>query len=400
MGFFAILSSTMSKNPVLNPFATSLGTPPELIGFIASASTIPGLLISLPAASLSDVFGRRKFLLFAGFVFASAPFLYLIITSWWQLILVRFYHGFATAIFVPVTEASIAERFPAKRGERIGVLNSATAIGRTTAPFLGGGILAFTNNGFSSLYLAVGVAGIVAFTVTLLFLTEVRSVSNNPEKVTQVFKRVFHGWSDIARNRAALVISLVQGSQYYVYGTVEFFLVGYLSAIAKLDFVQIGIISGSQGVALILSRPIMGRFSDKAGRRTPIILGSFISCISVVLFPFTPSFSLLLAISIAYGLGFAMVISSTSPMMCEVVPLTLIGSSLGFLSMMMDIGQYLGPTITQVIPPTNLQYVELFSSLSALLIISNIVFALSRTGKAIKSTQISLTKDLPPQENT
>jgi len=116
MGFFAILSSTMSKNPVLKPFALSLGTPTNWTGFVASASTIPGILVSLPAASLSDVYGRKKFLLISGIVFASAPFLYLLITVWWQLILVRFYHGFATAIFVPVAEAALAEAFPTKRG--------------------------------------------------------------------------------------------------------------------------------------------------------------------------------------------------------------------------------------------------------------------------------------------
>jgi MFS family permease len=116
MGLVAILSSTMSKNPVLKPYATSLGTPDEWTGFVASASTIPGILVSLPAASLSDIFGRKKFLLLAGFIFASAPFLYILITVWWQLILVRFYHGFATAIFVPVVEAAIAELFPTKRG--------------------------------------------------------------------------------------------------------------------------------------------------------------------------------------------------------------------------------------------------------------------------------------------
>ena len=98
-GAFAILSSTMSKNPVLKPFATNLGTPVSVLGFVAAASTIPGMLISLPAASLSDVVGRKKVLLFSAFVFASAPFLYLLITEWWQIILVRFYHGFATAIF-------------------------------------------------------------------------------------------------------------------------------------------------------------------------------------------------------------------------------------------------------------------------------------------------------------
>jgi DHA1 family multidrug resistance protein-like MFS transporter len=106
----------MSKNPVLKPFATSLGTPTDLLGFIAAASPIPGMIISLPAASLSDIVGRRKVLLFGAFVFASAPFLYLFVTAWWQLFLVRFYHGFATGIFVPVAEATVTERFPTKRG--------------------------------------------------------------------------------------------------------------------------------------------------------------------------------------------------------------------------------------------------------------------------------------------
>ena len=159
LGFFAILSSTMSKNPVLKPFATSLDTPDDLLGIVASASTIPGILISLPAASLSDTFGRRKVLMLAAFVFASAPFLYLGVNSWWTLALVRFYHGFATAIFVPVAEASIAELYPTKRGERISVLNSATAVGRALAPFLGGYILFATDQSFFSLYVSVGIAG-------------------------------------------------------------------------------------------------------------------------------------------------------------------------------------------------------------------------------------------------
>jgi MFS family permease len=138
MGALAILSSTMAKNPVLNPFAVSLGTPTDLMGIIAAASTIPGILVSLPVASLSDFFGRKKMLIFSAFIFASAPFLYLLVTAWWQLALVRFYHGFATAIFVPVAEALVAEQFPDKRGERISAFNSATYVGRGTAPFLGG----------------------------------------------------------------------------------------------------------------------------------------------------------------------------------------------------------------------------------------------------------------------
>ena len=193
MGFFAILSSTMSKNPVLKPFATSLGTPDDLLGIIASASTIPGILISLPAASLSDVIGRRKVLLIAGFIFASAPFLYLGVSTWWMLAAVRFYHGFATAIFIPVAEASIAELYPSKRGERISLFNSATAVGRALAPFLGGAILFAGSQSFFSLYVSVGIAGITAFVVGLLFLVEKRNISLTNPNPAEVYTQNFWG---------------------------------------------------------------------------------------------------------------------------------------------------------------------------------------------------------------
>jgi len=382
IGFFAILSSTMSKNPVLKPFATSLGTPNDMVGLVAAASTIPGLIISFPAASLSDIVGRRKLLLFSAFLFASAPFLYLFITAWWQLILVRFYHGFATAIFVPVTEATIAKNFPKKRGERISIFSSATAVGRAFAPFLGGAILFVTINDFQNLYLAVGIAGITAFVVTLLFPSESKNQATHKPNCDGVTKRLFKGWSELVRNRGVLVVSLIQASQYYVFGAVEFFLVGYLLEIVKLDLFSVGVIMGSQIVALIIARPFMGRLSDRVGRHAPIILGSFISSVFLLLFPFITLFPMLLFLSIGYGVSFAMVISSTSPLICDFVSSTMIGSSLGFLNTMMDVGQTAGPIISGLILASAWQYTGLFYSLSALLLFSCVIFVVSKLARA------------------
>src|SRR3990170_7633389 len=386
IGAFAILSSTMSKNPVLKPFATSLGTPIDLMGFVAAASTIPGMLVSLPAASLSDRIGRLKVLLFGTFVFASAPFLYLFITSWWHLILVRFYHGFATAIFIPVAEAKVAERFPTKRGERISLLSSATAVGRGLAPFLGGYILFLTNYGYPTLYLTVGIAGVTAFVLTFLLFIERKPPAQDSANVKKP-SGMFRGWSTIAKNHAILAISFVQASQYYVFGAVEFFLVGYLSEIVKLDPLTVGAVMGSQIVALIIARPIMGRVSDKIGRRIPIILGATISCGLILMLPFSTQVPVLLLLSIGYGIGFAMVVSSTSPLMSELVPCDLVGTSLGFLNTMMDVGQTLGPIISGFVLAISLQYSSLFFSLSLVLIVSVAVFILLKTNKETTRVQ-------------
>lgn len=386
MGAFAILSSTMSKTPVLNPFATTLGTPSDLLGFIASASTIPGILISLPAASLSDRIGRRKVLLLSSFIFASAPFLYLFVAAWWQLALVRFYHGFATAIFVPVTEATVAELYPNRRGERISFLNSATGVGRTLAPILGGAILTAggtillpTEYNYNGLYLAVAIAGITAFLLVFLMLTE-RHLGSITVGVQSSRGRMFQGWSEIAQSRSAVLVGFIQASQYYVYGAIEFFIVGFMVEVAKLDAFFAGIFVSVEVATLIVARPFLGRLSDAKGRRMPIILGSIIGGVLSAAIPFVTQFPLLLTIAVGYGFGFAMVISSTSPLMSELAPQGLVGASMGFLSTLMDVGQTLGPFVSgAVLAVFNRSYTALFISLGFLLLFSAVVFSLSKT---------------------
>jgi len=392
MGAIAILSSTMSKSPVLNPFAVSIGTPSNLLGVIAAASTIPGILISLPAASLSDVFGRKKMLLFAAFIFASAPFLYLGVTNWWQLALVRFYHGFATAIFIPVAEATVAERFPTKRGERMSVFTSVTYVGRGIAPFLGGSILFVTNYGFHILYLAAAIVGVTSFVIALLLLSENKIGNISPVRAKFATRDMLKGWLEVARNKGSLIVSFVQACQYYAYGVMEFYLVQYMIEIANLNALAVSMVIGLQVISLIILRPLFGRFSDKYGRQLPIILGCIIGGTLLFAIPFTTQFTLLLIIAIGYGVGFAMVVSSTAPLMCELAPPKLVGTSMGFLSTTMDIGQTLGPIISGIILATTLAYTGLFTSLTLLLITSAVLFLLSDINKE-KDKDLTDTKD-------
>ena len=390
VGFFAILSSTMSKSPVLKPFASSLDTPTDWTGIIAAASTIPGILVSLPAASLSDICGRKKFLIFAGFVFASGPFLYLLITVWWQVILVRFYHGFATAIFVPVAEAAIAEAFPAKRGERISFFSSATYVGRIVAPTLGGYLLFATYNNFHLLYLAVGVVGITAAIMALPFLAEKKtSLTVQSEKNIQKFGNVFRGWGTVASNVGVLVVGFVQASQYFVYGSVEFFLVGYLTEIVKLNGLITGLMITSIVAIGIFARPLMGRLSDRVGRRIPIIVGCIVSGLPLLGLPFFKDLWILLLLVSIYGLGFASVLSSTHALTSDLVPRELVGTSMGFIDTVMDVGQTVGPIASGLVLAASLayglQYTLVFLTLGLILLATGAIFALSRTNTPLKS---------------
>ncbi|MFX1600142.1 MAG: MFS transporter, partial [Promethearchaeota archaeon] len=170
IGFFAIFSSTMSKSPILPLFAESLIVSEfemQFIGYVIAASTIPGILVSMFAGRLSDVYGRKKLLLISTIIFASAPFFYLFAYNIWILMAIRFYHGFSTAIFVPVATAAIAESYPEQKGKYISSFSSITLVGRFFAPLSGGVILFITNYYYYGVYIGCAISGMIALFLTL-----------------------------------------------------------------------------------------------------------------------------------------------------------------------------------------------------------------------------------------
>jgi MFS family permease len=386
IGSFAILSSTMSKSPVLRLFAASLGTPEALSGVVAAASTIPGILVSFPAGWLSDVFGRRKLLLTSGVVFASAPFLYLFVASWWQLALVRIYHGFATAIFIPVSNATIAELFPTRRGEKISMFSSTTTVGRSIAPLLGGSILFITASNYHELYVVVGAAGVISLVTALIYLKEIGSASSNnkafKKRKQKKIIRGFQDWGNIIKNKKVLVVSILEASQYYTFGAAEFFIVGYLKDIVAMNEIFIGVVLTTQLIVITLTKPFMGKLSDKIGRRTPIVIGSLIASFPLIAIPLTVVFPLLLTFSMLYGLGFSLVTSSTPALVSELALKENYGAAMGFLATVMDVGQTIGPIVSGVILASTMGYIGLFWSLNAIILVTVGIFFVSKTAKA------------------
>ena len=338
IGGLAIFSSTLSKTPVLPLFAASLNATPAEIGWIVMASTLPGVLISYPAGALSDHLGKRRVLLASLIVFATAPFLYLVIETAWQLMAVRFYHGFATAIFGTVASAAIAERYSADRAARLSTYSSVTIVGRSIAPFLGGTLISLAS--FGAVYIACAIAGVLALGVGLLL--------EGHDQKSAAKLELPHFWSSlrtVLRDRGIMLVSAVEAAQYLVFGAIEAFLALYASSLG-IPAWQIGIILGVQLLSIVFAKPLMGKVSDRVGRRRVILPGLLIGAASVVLLPVFPNVIGLSVLSLAFGLGFATVTSSTAALVADLTKDGRFGSSMGVLRTVMDVGQSIGPVLT------------------------------------------------------
>ncbi len=338
IGGLAIFSSTLSKTPVLPLFAASLQATPTEIGWIVIASTLPGILVSYPAGALSDYLGQQRVLLASLLVFASAPFLYLLIETAWQLMAVRFYHGFATAIFGTVASAAIAERYRADRAARLSTYSSVTLVGRSIAPFLGGTLISLAS--YDAVYIACAISGVLALAMGLLLRDGSAAPMKKPE-----WPHFRASLASVLRDHGILRVSLVEAAQYLVFGAVEAFLALYAAALG-IPAWQIGIILGVQLLSIVFAKPLMGRVSDRVGRRQVILPGLLLGAASVALLPFAASFISLAMLSLVFGLGFATVTSSTTALVADLTRDGRFGSSMGVLRTVMDVGQSIGPVLT------------------------------------------------------
>jgi DHA1 family multidrug resistance protein-like MFS transporter len=346
-GLFAIFSSTISKSPVLPLFASHLGADPSGVGFVASVSAFTGIIASIPAGLLSDRLDRRKMLIFSLIVFSTAPFLYLFVNKIWQLAIVRFYHGFATAVFIPVAMALVADLFHHERGEKMGWFSTSTLVGRFMAPIAGGGIIGAMvfNPGLSYkiVYLVCGAAGIIALILT-------SKLPSAPDKKIEKrgWEETFASFKSVLSNRLILITAGVEASILFAYGTFETFLPLYSIKIG-LSAYEVGVFLSSQVITLALTKPVMGRFSDRHGRHPQIFWGAIIGAICIGSFSLFKSFLPLLTLSILFGLSLSIVTSATSAFIADLSRKETHGSAMGILGSIMDIGHTTGPLISGIV---------------------------------------------------
>ena len=371
MGGLAICSSTMAKNPVLPLFIRSLDVPISTVGFIAAASTVVGIVVSLQAGILSDIIGRRRVILIAATVFATAPFLYLLVSQPWHLVVIRVYHGFATAILGPVAMAAVADTYDKNRGEKMGTYSSATMVGRFIAPFVGGALI-FGNN-FDWVYLVTGVMGVLALLAALRLPLSVHTSMS----AGQVLKRERSElWKDIltvVRHPGILLTSLVEAVQYFAFGCLEVFIPIYLNEQAGFSTLSIGALFTIQIVVATLTKPLMGRLSDRYGRGVMIIGGLVLSGITMAFMTYSQNYLLLAILIGLFGLGLATVTASTSALIADLSNYYSYGSALGIESSIMDIGHSTGPMVGGLLISA-LHYNTAFGIVGGSLVVASIVF--------------------------
>ncbi len=387
VGFFARLSYALARSPVLPLFALYLGAGPEAIGFAVGISTVTGIFFKLPAGALSDIIGRKRTMLIGLVVFAVMPFTYLLVHDYRLLVIIRFIHGLATAIYGPVSMAVVADVAGAKKGEMLSWFSSITIIGNLLGAPLGGFILhhspgasSTSLSDFQNAYLLSGIAGMMSLFLAINILRG-DGQGEDGKSLKEAYRRFNSGIKEVMSDKRIVVTSAMEGMQNLTVGALEAFLPIYAVTRAGLNELQAGFLWGVQVVVTILSKPVMGKASDRFGRKPLIVAGMFLCAGAFGAIPLLKDFYSLMIAAIFFGFGEAFVTSSSAALVSDVCKEKHFGTAMGTFGTIFDIGHASGPILAGFLI-ARYDYVYAFWILSALLLLAVPVFITQvRTGR-------------------
>ncbi len=369
-GFLAWMSYEMIRSPVLALYAGSLGASPAEIGFIVAASTITGIFVKFPAGALSDHFSRKRILLFGMAVFGLTPFAYLLAADEIILTAVRFLHGLATAVTSPVVLAVLADLYREKRAEAMSWYSSIQMTGGLLGPVIGGAIV--YGGGFAPAFLFAGAAGSLALVLLASGLRLPARGAPREAAAGSLLGRMAAGLREVAGDRNVLVTSSMQASQFLATGAIQAFLPLYAISVG-LNSAHVGLLFGVQLAVTVLSKPMLGRVSDRAGRRPFIAGGLLVTASSLTAIPWFSGIGSLLVVLAIFGIGVAAVTSSAPALVADFCRERRYGSAMGVFGTVMDVGHASGPIAAGLLVAAA-GYRTAFLALAVVLVLSSAAF--------------------------
>ena len=375
IGFLTRFSYALARNPVLPLFAAALGAGPQGIGLAVGISTVTGILFKMPSGAISDIIGRRRTMLAGLVVFGLMPFAYLFITHYSALVVVRFLHGLATAIYGPVAMAVVADVAGRRKGELLSWFSSVCIAGTLLGAPLGGYVLfvldgtgTATLGDFRVVFLLSGIAGLAALILGLFTLRngDLPAQGKGLAERAHLFSR---GIREVVADRRVLATSAMEGIQNMSMGALEAFLPVYAVSVAGLNVFEAGLLWGVQIVVTFVAKALMGKISDRWGRRPLIVAGMFLCALPMAIIPQLTGFVPLMIAGAFFGMGEAFVTSSSAAMVADYCQARHYGAAMGTFGTIFDIGHASGPIVTGLLV-ASLGYGPAFIIVASLLIFS------------------------------
>lgn len=415
------------------------------LSWVISSFILTAAIFLLPFGRLGDIIGRKRIFTIGISLFTITTFLIVFSHSITSLIILRIFQGFSSAMIFGTSMAILTSVFqPGERGRAIGINITATYLGLSLGPVIGGLLTHYL--GWRSIF-----AFLVPFGIFSVVLIRVKIKTEWAEATGERFDwrgsviygialaSFMYGFSRlpatsgwvciltgllfagvflffenrisnpvfdihlILQNRIFAFSGIAALINYSATSAIGFFISLYLQYLKGLDARTAGLIMISQPIAMTLLSPMAGKLSDKKNPGVIASIGMGITASGLILLCFikqtTPDFVIVLLL-LLMGIGFGLFSSPNSNAIMSSVEKRYLGVASGVVGTMRMVGQMMSMGIAmmlislfigkQTINPET--YPGLISAMRtgfvifSILSILGIFASLARHEKGIKST--------------
>ncbi len=364
------------------------------LGWVVSSYILSTAVFLMPFGRLGDIAGRKKVFSFGILFFTISTFLIIFSHSILSLIILRVLQGLSSAMIFGTSLAIITSVYqPGERGKAMGINITATYLGLSCGPVIGGlltqylgwrsifaflipfgiislilirlkiktewaeavgekfdfrgsflyGIaLALFMYGFSRLPSSAGwICIVTGITMAVLFLYVENKISNPVFDIRLILQ-----------NRVFALSGLAALINYSATSAIGFFISLYLQYLKGLDARSAGLIMISQPIAMTLLSPLAGRLSDKRNPGVIASVGMAITASGLILLclitQFTPNYAIVILL-LLLGTGFGIFSSPNSNAIMSSVEKRYLGIASGVVGTMRMAGQMMSMGIAMML---------------------------------------------------
>ena len=394
--FAAFLTPFLSSsvNLALPSIGSELHANAIELGWVVSIFILSSAMFLLPFGKLSDIIGRKKVFFLGILLFTISTFLIIFSQSITSLLILRVFQGISSSMIFGTSMAIITSVFPVgERGRALGINITATYLGLSSGPFIGGLLTQYF--GWRSIFIFL-----VPFGVISLILISIRMKEEWAESKGEAFDwkgsviyglslwgfmygfsklPELNGWIFLAggiilmilfyivekaaihpifkfdlilKNRVFAFSGLAALIHYSATSAIGFFISLYLQYLKGLNAKSAGLILISQPIAMALLSPMAGKLSDKRNPGVIASIGMGLTASGLISLCFVTAATQMLtivALLLVMGIGFGLFSSPNSNAIMSSVEKQHLGVASGVLGTMRMIGQMMSMGIAMML---------------------------------------------------
>ncbi len=361
--------------PVFARRLDEFGSGVQALGLMTMAFALAQFIASPFMGSLADRFGRRPIILLSLASFMLANIGYLLAPSTAVFIIIRAFAGGFTAGLFPAAMGVVGDIVaPSQRARWIGIVMGGYGAGLVFGPVIGG--LLYDRWGFAAPFIASAIAAFIALLSAAILVPETRTPKiryreklRQRRTVTPNAQQKSSLWASLPRPLYILgMLLFIDFIGTFAFTFVEPQMVFYVYDDLSWTTTQFGLAIGGYGLAMMLGQTLLGRISDKQGRKPVIIAGILLNTSLYVGLAFLTGFWQMIVVSIVAGFGAALIAPAVSAFYLDITAEQHRSRVLGIKESALALGGVAGPLLVAIVGPvTTPQTVFLIASMLMLI---------------------------------